>query len=264
MNWTDLSIKKTDSDYEKKIEMFVERRFQERIFNFMSGNTGDRKPGVHVSDLVYPCTRKAYYARLTPPNLDTKGAITLYTGIKVHEMPLSENCELTLEWNGIVGTIDEYENGLLIDKKTTRNVPKYYNRSRKEQVVSLRSHHLTQLEYYKVLLEENGYDVDEAGILYIDVNESEVWFGRAKFSRTSEEVKQEMIQRKTMLETFLNARKLPPFDNSIRWMCMGYCPYQQACALNRNPAEHLSDEYLNTRWTDINNMIEELNEPIEE
>jgi len=250
--------RKDDPNYERLIEMFVERRFQESLFGFMTKNNSLRNPGVHVSDIVYPCARKAYYAHLSPPNLDTEGAMRLWIGIKIHETPLTETNELTLEWNGITGTVDEYEDGLLIDKKTTRNPPVYYNRSRKEHVVSLRDHHLTQLEYYKVLLEKNGYPVNEAGILYIDVNDAQVYFGRAKFTRTSEEIEREMLSRAKTIELFLNERKLPPYDNSIKWMCMKYCPYQQQCALNINPADYLTEEYLNIRWSDINQMIEEL------
>ena len=252
-SWTDgaVTAEKTDPMYEKKIEMSVERLFSEKIFAFMTKNTADRIPAVHVSDLVYSCPRKAYYAHTKPAALNMKSAITLWTGIMLHETPLTENCEMTLEWEGIVGTIDEYDpvSQMLIDKKTTRNVPEYYNRSRKEKVVSLRSSHLTQLEYYRVLLEENGYPVREAGIIYIDVGESAMAFGRAKFSRPMDEVKAEMLARRDVIKYALDNRELPPYDNSVKWFCMGYCNHQQDCALNVNPPDRMTGEFTEKKWS---------------
>lgn len=262
MNWTNNAIAKEDPLFTRKIEMFVERRFLEKLYNSLKGNTAERKQGIHVSDLVYKCPRRAYYNHMMPPSMDLKGAIRVWTGIELHKTPLMEHSELTLEWNGIVGTIDEYENGFLMDKKTTRSVPTYYNRSRKEKVVTLRDHHKLQLEYYKVLLEENNYPVTEGGILYIDVNEAEVWFGRANFTRSNEEIKKEMISRKNAIELFLNARKLPPYNNETRWMCMGYCPFQQQCSLDMNPADFLSEKYMNMRWSEVNEALEEISETV--
>jgi CRISPR/Cas system-associated exonuclease Cas4 (RecB family) len=264
-NWTAGAIVKTDPLYEKKLEMSVERLFSETLFKFMTRNNAERVPAVHVSDLVYACPRKAYYAHTTPPALNMKSAITLWTGIMLHETPLTENCEMTLDWEGIVGTIDEYDADakMLIDKKTTRNVPQYYNRSRKEQVVSLRSSHLTQLEYYKVLLEENGYPVEEAGIIYIDVAESKMAFGRAKFKRSNEVVKEEMLARKDILEYALNNRELPHYDNSVKWFCMGYCAHQQACALNVNPPDIYTEDYTEKRWSVLHQALEDVAIPLD-
>lgn len=249
----------SDNDIERKFEQNIFLKWFEKLYTTLGANTAQRAPGVHVSDLVYPCARRGYYNALLPPTLDMKGSIYVWIGIELHKLKLLEHSELSLEWNGISGTVDEYENGIYIDIKTTRNPPTYYNRSRKEKVVTIRAHHLTQLEYYRVLLEENEYPVDVAGILYIDVNEAKLFPGMAKIhARELDTIKEEMMGRQAPLELYLNTRTLPPRDTSVWWMCSGgYCPHFGTCMRNSNPSDFLSEEYMNMRWSTVNELLDD-------
>jgi len=246
--------------FEQKMETKIEERFLERLFQYLQESGEGRVKGVHVSDIIYPCARKGYYNALMPPlNLDIKGAIRIWTGIELHKMPLCKQHELSLSWRGINGTVDEYENGLFFDKKSTRNIPTYYDRKRGAYVVKIREHHLRQLEYYRVLLEENNYNVDVGGILYINVDDASIMAGIGDlFARELEAIKEEMLERSSKLSLYLNTRTLPPRDMSVRWMCVkGYCPFVQQCMLNINPTEFLKQEYLETRWSVINEIRDE-------
>ena len=260
MSWADMT-KDKDADLQtRKIELGVEEKFLETLFRYLQNSGETRVAGLHVTDILYPCSRRGYYNALMPPlGLDVAGAIRIWTGVELHKMPMLEKHEITLEWSGISGTIDEYEKGLFIDKKTTRKIPTVYDRKLGEYVVNIRDHHLRQLEYYRVLLEENGYNVDWGAVLYINVDSGEVMAGLGDIhERKLEDIESEMSERALNLKVYLDKKVLPPRDISIRWMCHKYCPYIQQCMLNVNPTSFLTPEFVDSRWSIINGEFGEL------
>lgn len=190
--------------------------WEERFYCIVFDDLMEEREGIHVSHLVYPCLRRAYYDITTDTSFDLEGGMRMWIGKQIHKLPVSKHHELSLEWEDIRGTIDEYENGFFMDKKTTRNIPKRYPRS----------HHVKQVEMYRVLLEKNGYPVKEASILYIDVDSTRVKEYKVKLKRDIEQVELEMLRKKEIIETALFSRQPP--NRHIDWLCR-YCNHSSRC-----------------------------------
>jgi len=160
----------------------------------------EKKPS--VTALIYECMRRAYYQLTIPErSISPQGAVRAWVGRECHKTDiLGGEMELSLEWEGITGRIDEYdpERKLLLDKKTTRVIPR-----------EPWSHHITQCEYYKILLEENERPVDEGVLCYINVDNGTIQNYPVRF-RNSEEIKKEMLEKKRTLQECLNSGILPP------------------------------------------------------
>ena len=181
---------------------------------------------ISVTALVYDCLRRAYYNAVVPEEIiDPAGKIRVLVGKKLHETQVFPVHELELEWRGIHGRIDEYdpERKLLVDKKTTRKIPR-----------EPYEHHIKQLLFYKVLMEHNGYPVKKAAVLYIDVNSTDVVAYPVDLSAgfDMEAVEKEMLEKAGRLRRALKSGILPP--RSMSWLCH-YCAYFSWCFLNYMP-----------------------------
>jgi len=181
---------------------------------------------ISVTALVYDCLRRAYYNAVVPEEIiDPAGKIRVWVGKKLHETQVFPVHELELEWRGIHGRIDEYdpERKLLVDKKTTRRIPK-----------EPYEHHAKQLLFYKVLMEHNGYPVEKATVLYIDVNSTDVVAYPVDLSAgfDMEAVEKEMLGKADKLKKALKSGILPP--RSMSWLCH-YCSFFSWCFLNYMP-----------------------------
>ena len=133
----------------------------EILERFYEAINRDNEPheGIHVSSLCYDCLRRAYFTQLHGDGFfDMKTLVTFWIGRQIHETPILKEHEVPLEWNGIIGTCDDYEDGVLLEKKTCRAIPK-----------QVYSHHIKQAEFYSLMLEKAGKPVKEAHIVYIDV-----------------------------------------------------------------------------------------------
>ena len=131
--------------------------FSTRFFQAIGDDK--RTPGIHVSHLTQDCVRKSFYDIKFPPSIDRSLLIKFWWGKMAHIQPILKHHELTVKWNDIEGTVDEYEDGLLVDKKTIVNLDntRYLPQSQ----------YVKQIEYYAVMLRENGYPVNAAKIFYI-------------------------------------------------------------------------------------------------
>lgn len=190
--------------------------FQKVVQSMYSGARG-RSKEIHVSDLVYDCLRRSYLRKMIPlPTMDYRSILRVWIGRQIHLFPFLEKHELSLEWNGIVGRVDDYEDGFLVDKKTTRSIPS-----------RVRSHHKLQLDYYRVLASENGYPVVLAAVLYINVgSDVEIDVKVVKFKRSVEVTKNEMLEKKKRFQVSLDSGELPP--RRIGWICK-YCDWCNLC-----------------------------------
>jgi len=182
---------------------------------------------VSVTALVYDCLRRAYYNAVVPEEIiDPAGKIRVWVGKKLHETRIFPVHELELEWRGIHGRIDEYdpERKLLVDKKTTRKIPR-----------EPYEHHVKQLLFYKVLMEHNGYPVEKAAVLYIDVNSTDVVAYPVDLSTgfDMEAVEKEMLEKAEKLRKALKSGILPP--RSMSWLCHYGCSFFSWCFLNYMP-----------------------------
>ena len=202
-------------------------RFYTEIFKEVRG----KRKGIHVSSLTHSCLRRAYYDITRDAPISLKEGTVLWIGKKLHTVRMSKNHELSLGWEGIRGTVDEYEDGYLMDKKSTRNIPSVPRQA-----------HVRQLEMYRVLLKENGYKVEKAAVLYIDVDTGEVVEYPVKFKRKLETVEKEMLRKKEKLEMALSKGWLP--ERHISGECY-LCPFPSWCFTEggvRDPRREVKSE----------------------
>lgn len=208
------AIKEQDGDFCKGFKsLFYQKIVQSKH------KTSLKRKKIHVSGIKHSCKRNRILSQKLGLSLMRQvSTVKTWIGSQVHEFPVTENHELTLEWEGIVGTIDEYEDGFLIDKKTTRVIPK-----------KPYSDHVKQVEYYRVLLQENGYPVMQAAICYIDVNNAAIEVLRVPLGRSIEAVKGEMIKNRDELLEAAKEDRLPP--RLLNWLCYDYCELFSICFL---------------------------------
>jgi CRISPR/Cas system-associated exonuclease Cas4 (RecB family) len=160
--------------------------------------------------------------------VEPKYALILWNGVIKHEASkLLKMHEFELEWRGIRGQIDEYDDelGYIIEKKTTKDIPK-----------TPYEHHVKQVLYYMVLLRENGYKVNKAEILYIardGVESFDIdltpYFADTKGGLSEyDKLRLEMLDKADKLRKFIKDKVLPPRE--IGWVC-DYCDYRNYCFL---------------------------------
>jgi len=205
------------------IEEKIRERFYKAIIDELEKDRAKHKPDenkVSVTELVLNCPRAVLFNR-TIGDFYTKfeSLIRFYIGRKIHETPILSNHELELSWNGITGIIDEYENGILIEKKTTIKTPS-----------EPRPHNVLQAEYYKVLLERNDYPVIKGFILYFNIRRlyDPITVYEIHF-RDSSEIEAEMLERKKLILQGLKSKDVPPRNTG--WICK-YCDFVHLCYLS--------------------------------
>jgi len=210
-----------------EIEDEIKSRFMKALHNFRNKGEG-RIEGIHVSELVGDCLRKAYYNRRFGEQLmDMQGYLRTGYGLMVHDMiPLSEHNEVNVEYETpnavkIVGRIDDVimSNGklIIVDKKTTRN-----------DIKSVYKQHWRQLYYYSVLYKET-YDREVEYIAVCYINLGEVGLPKVFVNKVGNlyDVKAEMVSRAEVLYKCLELKALPPkkYSRSCEW-----CDYAIQCS----------------------------------
>jgi len=184
----------------------------ERFLEAIARDDKPRKPGLHVSDLAKDCLRCSWFRLRLGDFQNPYTMLTFWKGRKLHETALFEHHELELEWRDIHGTIDEYEDGALLDKKTTTKLPE-----------RLPDEYRRQIEYYTVLLRHNGHPVKTAHVLFFDLTSNQTRLFTVEDLRTQEQIEQEMLERKKILQ-----QKQPPDRNVSAPYCL-HCPYGLQC-----------------------------------
>jgi len=188
----------------------LEEKFNEGLFDQDHIPSGK----ISVTSIVYPCLRRAYYEKTLGQFYDIETAYDFWLGRAIHLANFLEQGEIELEWKGVVGRIDEYEKGTLVEKKTCKSLPS-----------SPYEHHITQLEYYLVLCTHNSIPVTDLYLLYLEKKYPAHQFFKVN-PRPIETIEKEMIERKTTLEKALKEGKAPP--RKISWLCK-YCPFAPLC-----------------------------------
>jgi len=218
----------------EELRNLIFEKFYLSIFREEEEAPKEPEISVPVTGLIYECLRRCVYQIIIPESLiDPQGAIRVWIGRKLHENRILDKSEKELEltWTPksgevpIKGRIDEYADGIILDIKTTRRIPR-----------EVYPHHVTQLEYYKILLEENGRPVKEGAILYIDVDRAEVQVFPVEFNRSSDEIKAEMLTKYEIISKCIESRILPPRkvrtweERGITTIC-SYCSYFARCMM---------------------------------
>lgn len=185
----------------------------ERFFEAIVGEE-KRPKGIHVTSLVHDCLRRSYYQQKFGSFFSLKTMITFWIGKQLHRTKILNKNEFKLEWEGVVGSIDDFEDGVLIEKKTCTTT--YRNPL---------DHHKRQVEYYSVLLRKNGFKFKEGRLIYINLVDKEV----VEFPvsvRGLSTIADEMLEKKKVLEGALKSKKPPA--RSMSWLC-NYCSFANIC-----------------------------------
>ncbi len=203
---------------------------KEKLLESIIQNQEPRSPGVHVSTIVFPCLRKGWFERRLGQFGNAKDTITLWIGRGMHGIPMLSQSEVQLSWNGIDGSIDDYDkaSNTIIDKKSIKKIYKSY---------LPKPEHIYQLECYNVLLVKNGFKpVEEAHIVYIEKDPEKhevVDCNVSKKIRKVEDVAPQMQQAK---EQILSESPPPRVVND--WAC-DYCSFVNQCFTNFKSLEQL-------------------------
>jgi len=201
----------------------VVEKFFEAIFR--EGKEEGPFHPISVTAVQYECLRRGYYNALVPEELiSLDGKVRTWIGRKLHETPIYPVHELRLVWAGVHGRIDEYDPASLkiVEKKTVRSIPR-----------EPRPHHVEQLKFYRVLMERNGFPVENASILYIDVSSARVRAYRVDvLDEPLEAIEDRMVARGQLLRDHLLSHQLPP--RRMSWLC-DYCAYVGWCFSDYNP-----------------------------
>ena len=186
-----------------------------RIFSAMLEEERSRDKTVfYVTEICYDCLRYAYYSITEGRSYGMRDLITTFIGKAVHQIQILDKNELEVSYKHLKGRVDDYENGILLEKKSCRRIP--------DRPLE---HHIKQVEYYKVLLEESGYPVNKIFIAYINVANSKLEVFEVK-SRSSEVIKKEIDEKTQELMKALALSKPP--ERKFGWLC-NYCPFFERC-----------------------------------
>jgi len=203
---------------QKSIESYVKSRLLQTIVKSLE----EAKPPlekINVTDLTFPCLRHAFYSKkfLDERRGRLTDLIAFWIGVKLHEAKIFSHHELEVEYNGVFGRVDGYEDGVILELKTTRSIPP-----------EPYPHHVKQVEYYRVLLEKSGHPVRFGIILYVNVNDLTTKAFLVLFDRSVDEVEKELMDRKERLEKSLKNNTPPPPIPDEPWAC-DYCRFAYLC-----------------------------------
>jgi hypothetical protein len=189
---------------------------------------------IHVTDLANPCPRAVYFEKKNPLPPSPENAMRMLEGRLLHKLqviPESE-MELEIEYQGIKGRIDEYKDGIVLEKKYVDFVPnniaevqKYYN------------HYVEQVGFYAYMLVNLGYEFKQAFLLFVKRGEQNERGRRPlkAFDVTSlidlNKIEAEFHSRKNNIKAMLDKGKPPeisPTFSAFDYPC-SYCKYVSRC-----------------------------------
>jgi len=213
------------------IELQILKNFFKALANDAKRET-EAKLAPHVTAMVYDCLRRCYYSLTTPIDIiDLNGSIRTWIGRKLHETQIfpEGKMELQLEWKEnnktiLTGRIDEFNGEIILDKKTTRRIPR-----------EPYPHHIKQVELYNLLLKKSLNQTAKYGaIMYMDVNEANVKAFVFPLTTNLDTLENEIRKKYVILEKSLKTGILPPRliqqwePGSVGLLCH-YCSFYGRC-----------------------------------
>lgn len=191
-----------------------------------------RQKEIHATDLLSPCLRSSYYSKLLPPLYDLESIMRMLVGKLFHDIPILKHHEYKILWEGIHFSIDEYEDGFVIEKKTTDKIKRSWGKN-EFGVAQPYPYHVEQLKVYKAALEATGHHVYKTLILYLDRSSGELEVCDVDISNYDvEQVKQELLAKRDVLKDCLDKNILPM--RTVCWKCSRFCGYPTLCFSNMN------------------------------
>ena len=224
---------KSNFGSEEEVKQFVLEKTYEAIVRYLNRDRDKHKPSndiIYVTELAKDCPRSVFFGRVFGNYfLQLKDIVMLCLGELVHSVPILENGhEVEIEWEGIRGRIDEYDEelGIMIEKKTTRKLPS-----------SPYPHHVKQLQIYAFMLSKLGKPLRYMFLWYFDLTNPDdpvrVFRVEPQFGLSME---QELLTRRDALVFALKSGRIPP--RHIGWFCR-YCKYAHMCFMSDDDIQRL-------------------------
>jgi len=201
--------------------MVISSDLENRIYEYLYRAVArqESRPGIHVTDLVYDCLRRGYYRiKYGHGFYDLKTLLRFFIGRAVHSFPILGKHEVPVELDGVHGSVDDFdpERGILLEKKHTAYT---------KLPITPYPWHVRQIEFYKIMLENAGYKVNECYAVYIDVVTPRVKVIPV-IPRDSEVIYDDFTTRRELLEYHLQEGYPPP--RVITSMCE-LCTFSVPC-----------------------------------
>jgi len=207
----------------------VERLFLRKVAEYKKDEREKRRNELHLTDLTEPCMRRVWFEKRDPLPDDPESLIRMWEGDMLHQMPLLKEHELELQYEDLKTRIDEYEDGVLIEKKFVSFIPRT-----QDELQRYYSHYIKQVEYEALLLSLNDKPVKKAFILFVVRGEPEQ--GRPPVIAFEVPINLEAIALRLAeeLEAFrimLNSERPPEIPKNFspfEYPC-SYCKYRSRC-----------------------------------
>ena len=216
---------------EGKNEMITEAQVERLYIAKIYQQDEDRHNDIHVTDLI-ECPRKVWFNKKSPWPENIEGILRINQGKLLHKLQLLAQNELEIEWDGVKGRIDEYENGILIEKKFVDFVPNSLT-----EVQKYYSHYIEQVGFYAYMLVNLGYEFKQAFLLFVKRGEQNERGRRPlrAFDITNlinlYAVEAEFQNRKNNIKAILEREEPPeisPTFSIFDYPC-SYCKYAPRC-----------------------------------
>jgi len=208
----------------------VERFFIRKVAEYDKEEREKRRGELHLTDLTAECMRQVWFEKHSPLPEDPDNLLRMWSGSMMHQMPLLKEHELELELEGVKTKVDEYEDGILIEKKFVTFIPKTQDELKKYY-----SHYIKQVEYEALMLVANGREVRKAYLLFVCRSEPET--GRPPViafeipldldsitARFTEE-----IEAYKMMLSSDTPPDIPSSFSPFDYPCNKYCKYRSRC-----------------------------------
>jgi len=200
----------------------TEKELKAKLFNSLIES--HKKSGlIPVSWLIYDCPRYGYFSYFYGDIRDGMTTGKLWLGRAIHEKSFLKEKEIELRAEGIIGRIDEFEDGSLVEKKTTKKITNW-----------IADHYVRQLEYYAWLLTKNEKPVKDCWLLFIQLEPPAFKFVPIKI-RKMEFIEKEILEKAKVIREALDKKKKPP--RNIGWLC-SYCAFFSKCFKENNQEKH--------------------------
>jgi len=216
---------------EKEVLDWLKERSFESFMNELMKDVEEHEPSedkVTVTELSMECPRAIFFSRIFGEYFArTRNIISLVIGKKLHEISiLGKEMEVKVEWNGIVGRIDEYDptNAIILEKKFVQRTPR-----------EPYEHHVKQISYYKLLAIKNNMPVNYTILWYFcfDDLEDPVKVFVVK-TPPLDVIEREAIFKREAIVFALKNKKIPA--RKLGWFCK-FCNYSMLCFMDKKYLE---------------------------
>ena len=177
----------------------------------------EERPKEITTTEIIGCLRSSYIKKTTDYYVYPEDLYYIFRGQIVHSILEETKAEIKekrfynkINGIGFSGKIDSYNKGVLIDYKTTKQVPKYGK---------VYPHHDLQLNIYKYLMEKEGIKVNALNLIYISMDSCKKI---PVLLREEKEVEVFLVEKLGILHTALKKKEFPSVESYSQWEC-NYC-----------------------------------------